>query len=535
MFSIKSISNFPAHLIIFAFLSLLLSCGGIGGGSSSTKNQPSNKPINLKAIINFNDMVSLSWNKSSENVENFIIKESRNNGEFNELDQIEANTTTYDVSAKLNELEKTCYTVIAHNNAGDSEPSEPACVTLLNRIHGLNFGPYERGQDPNLGAVVPKEQMTRKIEGVAPYCRWVKTFGSGGGLEVAGQLAHANGLKIAMGAWLGPDSISNREQIDSLIAACRRNEVDLAMVGSEVLLREDLSESELLTYIEEFKTAVPDIPVTYSEAYDVLLDHPAVITACDVIMVNIHPFWEGIDIEQAVQSVSCNYNLIQAESDGKEIIISETGWPSDGDSIGEAEPTLTNSIFFLMNVVSWAEANNINIFFSEAYDEPWKAQYEGTHGDDWGIMFEDGVLKSGMRDIFMGERIEGDWNCPDSPGEPEILFTYVPPYGSDDNLRGQVLHVSPDEHFVTVFINVNDRWWVKPYWNEIRTPIQRDGSFVTDITTGGMDPQAREIIAFIFENDYDFPDSPPSGSYLALPQELFDNALAYVRRDREQN
>jgi hypothetical protein len=111
------------------------------------------------------------------------------------------------------------------------------------------------------------------------------------------------------------------------------------------------------------------------------------------------------------------------------------------------------------------------------------------------------------------------------PGDSTIEFTYVPPYGSFVNLKGQVWHVKPTDYKVAVYIKVNLGWWTKPYWSTPLTVIKLDGSWICDITTGGIDEKATGIVAFLVPNGY----SPPSisgGS--TLPSGLDENALAKV-------
>jgi hypothetical protein len=110
-----------------------------------------------------------------------------------------------------------------------------------------------------------------------------------------------------------------------------------------------------------------------------------------------------------------------------------------------------------------------------------------------------------------------------------IKFTHVPRYGSFEDLQGQVQCVEPADYKVAVYIYVSG-WWTKPYWAWPLTPINPDGSWTTDITTGGTDQLATRIAAFLVPNRY----NPPlmSGGQ-TLPTELFDNAVAYVMVERE--
>ncbi len=124
------------------------------------------------------------------------------------------------------------------------------------------------------------------------------------------------------------------------------------------------------------------------------------------------------------------------------------------------------------------------------------------------------VLKGGMPDL-----------C-----QPPIAITHVPDWGTSEDLRGRVECVEPEKHEVAVYLFVANGWWTKPTWDEPLTPIQADGTWTCDITTGGIDEQGTEIAAFLVPDGYD----PPLGrGEQTLPQEMFDSALAYVVVERE--
>ena len=77
-----------------------------------------------------------------------------------------------------------------------------------------------------------------------------------------------------------------------------------------------------------------------------------------------------------------------------------------------------------------------------------------------------------------------------------VVFTSVPAYGSTADLRGSVDGLSPDAYSVYVCIYVHG-WWSKPTWDEPATPIQPDGTWTCDITTGGADETATRIAAYV--------------------------------------
>ncbi|HDH99419.1 MAG: hypothetical protein DRQ14_06755 [Candidatus Latescibacterota bacterium] len=133
--------------------------------------------------------------------------------------------------------------------------------------------------------------------------------------------------------------------------------------------------------------------------------------------------------------------------------------------------------------------------------------------------------------LFVGDAVGATGEVPGGPGEPAILFTYVPPYGSFEDLRGQVLHVRPEDYMVAVYICVDGLWWSKPYLTEPLTPIREDGSWICDITTGGHDQDATRIVAYLVPKGY---APPPMSGGPTLPPELEDASAAKVEVTRQE-
>ncbi len=292
-------------------------------------------------------------------------------------------------------------------SGGQSDGEPPALPTY--QLYGLNFSPFEGSQDPNLGAVVSADQIERRMEIIAPYTEWIRTFGCTGGLEHAGRIAHSLQLKAAVGAWISADPAANEAELESLIREAGSGNVDLAIIGSEVLYRGDLGSADLISYIRRFRAQVPDVPVATADVYSSLLENPAVMAECDVILANFYPYWEGVDVNDAMAWLHERYELVRAVSGDKEVIVSETGWPSEGNTLGDAVPGPENAARFFKNFVSWARAEGVNYFYFESFDEPWKAAYEGPQGAHWGVWDEDGDLKPGMQPVFDGETMEDNW------------------------------------------------------------------------------------------------------------------------------
>jgi len=262
---------------------------------------------------------------------------------------------------------------------------------LNNGIHGMCFSPYEEGQ--NIGDILSEEQIRNRLELIKPYTKWVRSFSCTDGNEHTPKIAKEQGLKTIVGAWIGADRIKNQKEIDSLIKLAKAGHVDIAVVGNEVLLRNELIEDGVLSYLKEVKEALANVPVTYSDAYYKFVESPKLIEACDIILINCYPFWEGTDIDSSTAYLRSMYNLIKSKSNGKDVIISETGWPDDGQMVKNAQPSDFNAMKYFINTNKWASEQHVPLFYFSSFDESWKVHHEGDVGESWGIWDKDNILK----------------------------------------------------------------------------------------------------------------------------------------------
>jgi len=262
---------------------------------------------------------------------------------------------------------------------------------LAAKIHGICFSPYVEGQGP--GSHVSESQIRERLAIIAPYARWVRTFSCSEGHEQIPGIAAESGLRTMVGVWLDDDRERNEEELAAALDIARAGHADILAVGNEVLLRGELPEEELIDYIQRAGQAAPDVPVGYVDAYFLFENYPRVTEACDVILANCYPFWEGCPAEHALLYMKEMYRRALQVANGKKVIISETGWPNIGTATDGAMPSYENAIKYFVDTHKWAEEDGIETFYFSAFDEAWKVDKEGDVGAYWGLWDKDGGLK----------------------------------------------------------------------------------------------------------------------------------------------
>jgi glucan 1,3-beta-glucosidase len=262
---------------------------------------------------------------------------------------------------------------------------------LNNGIHGLCFSPYVEGQKP--GDTLSEDQIRKRMLIIKPYISWVRSFSTTEGNELIPKIAKEYGIKTLVGAWIGNDMEKNEIEINNLIALAKEGLVDVAAIGNEVLYRDELTVDQLLHYINYSKSHLNGVPVGYVDAYYEFPKHPELVEACDVILANFYPFWEGTSFDDSLQHKQYMLQRLLECANGKKIVVSETGWPSEGGKSGEAEPSMLNAMKYFINSQLWSFDQDIEMFYFSSFDETWKLNAEGNVGGSWGLWDKDEKLK----------------------------------------------------------------------------------------------------------------------------------------------
>jgi glucan 1,3-beta-glucosidase len=130
------------------------------------------------------------------------------------------------------------------------------------------------------------------------------------------------------------------------------------------------------------------VPVTYADVWEYWLRNREVYEAVDFVTIHILPYWEDFPIRAsyAAAHVDAIRRRMAVAFPGKEILIGETGWPSEGRMREGALPSRTNQARVVSEILGLAKQENFRVNLIEAYDQPWKRQLEGTVGGYWGLL-----------------------------------------------------------------------------------------------------------------------------------------------------
>ena len=170
------------------------------------------------------------------------------------------------------------------------------------KLSCISYAPFRDGQDPLVpGTTVSAEQIDQDLALLSRYTDCIRTYSNANGLDQIPAIAQRHGLKMLMGLWLANNVALNRQQIATAIDLAKKypDVISAVVVGNEVLLRGELSATDLGAIIREVKSQV-SMPVTYADVWEFWLRHSDLQNDVDFVTIHILPYWEDLPLPASV-------------------------------------------------------------------------------------------------------------------------------------------------------------------------------------------------------------------------------------------
>lgn len=273
------------------------------------------------------------------------------------------------------------------------------------KLQSASYAPFKYEESPmdlQKGFQIPEERIDKDLKLLSNHFQSIRIY-SVLGLESVPKYARKHGLKIMLGIWIGADDALNQKEIQTAIHLAKEyhDVISCVVVGNEVLLRRELSSNKLGTYIKHVKQELPNTKITYADVWEFWLKNPELSNLVDFVTIHILPYWEDIpvSVEEALTHVAQTRAEVSSILQNKEILIGETGWPSEGKMRGSSSATPFAQASYMRGFLDLAQQNNWQYNLIEAFDQPWKRVSEGAVGGYWGIYDKDAQDKN----VLFGE------------------------------------------------------------------------------------------------------------------------------------
>ncbi|RDL30454.1 Glycoside hydrolase [Venustampulla echinocandica] len=209
-------------------------------------------------------------------------------------------------------------------------------------------------------------------------------------------VAKSKGLTIFAGVY----NIDNLSQEIGLITSAANGDwstFDTISIGNELVNSGAASPEKVVAAVNSARSQLRSAgytgPVVTVDTLVAARANPSLCDASDFCAVNCHPFFDGtIEAKESGAFLEREIPTLKSKlaNQNQEIIITETGWPSKGDTNGAAVPSSENQVAAISSIKSSFSSNPGHIILFTTFNDLWKVsspsqfsaeQYWGFLGD----------------------------------------------------------------------------------------------------------------------------------------------------------
>jgi cellulose synthase/poly-beta-1,6-N-acetylglucosamine synthase-like glycosyltransferase len=208
-------------------------------------------------------------------------------------------------------------------------------------------------------------------------------------MEAVPEIAQKYWLTVIMWVWVSADLMENMHDLEiALHLAKKYSSVTHVLVWNEALFFDIISPKYLYLYLR-YAHSQTDKPISTGEIVSTWDEYKKLSELSDFIAIHVFPYWNNIHINDAVNYLDGEFKFMVDSFPDKEIMVAETGWPSNGVDRGSSEATLLNQAIYTRWVSKYFDGKKVRYNIIEAFDQPWKIFGSEKHaGGSFGV-FDD--------------------------------------------------------------------------------------------------------------------------------------------------
>ncbi|KAL9028617.1 MAG: hypothetical protein Q9196_003047 [Gyalolechia fulgens] len=247
---------------------------------------------------------------------------------------------------------------------------------------GVSYSPYNGDN-----SCKSTEQVTSDFAQISGY-QVIRLYGTDCN-QVENVLAATKGsnVKLFLGIF---DPAQVQKEAETIADAIRGDwsKVNAISVGNE-MVNKGTSPDVIIAAIGQARDVLKNSgytgPVVTVDTMVAMVDHPEICEASDFCAINCHAFFDGkVPAEKSGEFVKGWVDKI-AKATGKIVVVTETGWPTQGSPNGIAIPSPQNHQAAISSI---GGALSSNVIYFSAYNDLWKKDGPNTFGAErfWGLL-----------------------------------------------------------------------------------------------------------------------------------------------------
>jgi exo-beta-1,3-glucanase (GH17 family) len=252
---------------------------------------------------------------------------------------------------------------------------------------GLTYSPYN-----NDGTCKSQDQVTKDFASISGY-GFVRIYGTDcNQVETVLTAAKGKGMKV----FAGITNISQlQSEINIIIKACKSSwdEIMTVSIGNELVNSNAASPAQVNSAIKSARLLLNSAgyngKVVTTDTFVAYMNNPTLCQETDFIAANCHAFFDGgVQASDAGSFVKTQAGNVAKACGGKQVIITESGWPSGGQPNKAGVPSPANQKAAISSLQSAFASNPGDLVLFTAFNDKWKKNTATTFGAEqfWGIL-----------------------------------------------------------------------------------------------------------------------------------------------------
>ena len=269
---------------------------------------------------------------------------------------------------------------------------------------GVTYNGLHATTSPTVG------QVTADLAATQQHFAHVRTYYPqfGGGAVDVGRVAKDAGLNLLLGLFLFDNNAWTAGDYNNFVKpAVARGNIAGILVGNED--PQMIDNGIIPQYLRQARTDLPQIPVGTSQRSDFWLSDARaeqLLPLVDFIGVNIYPAWDwaqadgnnqpsGVTAEAGFNSFSATYGRIRSKYPGRQIVVTETGWPTTFGPIGARQfpAGIANARDYLQRVTGWAQPEQVVLYIHNMFDDQYGVDTSSPFNYHFGLIDNAGKPK----------------------------------------------------------------------------------------------------------------------------------------------
>ncbi|PHH79965.1 hypothetical protein CDD80_3250 [Ophiocordyceps camponoti-rufipedis] len=251
---------------------------------------------------------------------------------------------------------------------------------------GISYAPYRTDHQCK-----SQDDINSDLQQLSKYYSTVRIYGTD--CEQVGKVVQAAktlGMKVFAGIW-DPKNLDEEVKLLQEGVGDNWDMINFVSVGNELVNSNQATAADMASAVEEARNLLRKAgyngPVTTVDTFNAYQQNVALGNASDHCTINAHAYFDPtISADNAGQWLKKTVDDVRKTCpQEKKVVVTETGWPTQGNTNGQAIPGVEQQAAALNSMRTLFAQDPSQVYFFSAFNDLWKNPGNLNTEQYWGI------------------------------------------------------------------------------------------------------------------------------------------------------